>query len=184
MALEQEIKLPFPTLEAARQAVLSAGGRLVLSRRLVDDQLFDTPDFTLREAGTAVRVRRDGPRAALTWKGPSQPGPVKSREELETAIGDADTVSRILSSLGYRASFRSQKYREDYTIDGTTVVIDDTPFGVFLEIEASPERIAQVAAALGRTPADYRLESYVGLWRRWCEAHGRPFGDMLFPIAP
>lgn len=64
------------------------------------------------------------------------------------------------------------------------MVIDETPFGVFLEIEAPAARIAQVAAALGRTPADYRLESYVSLWRRWCDAHGRPFGDMLFPIAP
>jgi adenylate cyclase class 2 len=184
LALEQEIKLPFPTVEAARQAVLSAGGRLVLSRRLVDDQLFDSPDAALRKAGAALRVRRDGPRAALTWKGPAQPGPVKSREELETIVGEADTVAQILSSLGYRATFRSQKYREDYTVDDAAVVIDATPSGVFIEIEASPARIAHVAAALGCTPADYRPESYVSLWRQWCDTHGLPFGDMLFPVGP
>src|SRR6187200_3554716 len=79
--LEQEIKLAFEHIEAARRAVQTAGGRLDISARLLDDQLFDTPDAQLRRAGTGLRIRRDGARTFLTFKGPVQPGPVKSREE-------------------------------------------------------------------------------------------------------
>lgn len=180
MALEQEVKLPFDSLEAARHAVTTAGGRLVLSRRLLDDQLFDSTDGRLRASGTALRVRRDGSQGVITWKGPARPGPVKSREELETTVGNADLLERLLAALGYEPRFRAQKYREDYSVEGATVVIDETPFGVFVEIEATPDEIAAVARRLGRSPADYRLESYPTLWRRWCESQGRPFGDMLF----
>lgn len=183
MALEQEVKLPFVTIEAARQTVHAAGGRLVHSRRLLSDTLLDTSDRHLHGAGTALRVRRDGDRAVLTWKGPLHPGPVKSREELETPIGDARTVETMLAALGYSAVFRSQKYREDYDIDGVTVIVDETPFGVFVEIEADPVAIERTAARLGCTPADYRLESYPALWRAWRAAHGLPFADMVFDAA-
>lgn len=180
LALEQEIKLPFDTLEAAHQAVHTAGGRLVRSRRLIDDRLFDREDQSLMRAGMALRIRRDGELAVLTWKGPVQPGPVKSREEIETTVGDADTLTSIVQALGFRSWFRGQKYREDYDVDGATVVIDEAPFGVFVEIEATPDAIDAVSMRLGRTRADYRLESYPRLWRQWCEAHGRPAGDMVF----
>jgi inorganic triphosphatase YgiF len=68
VALEQEIKLAFESLEAARRAVLTAGGRLVVSRRLLDDRLFDTADERLRRSGSAFRIRRDGDRTLLTFK--------------------------------------------------------------------------------------------------------------------
>jgi adenylate cyclase, class 2 len=181
LPVEQEVKLAFPTIEAARRAVHTAGGRLVVSRRLLDDQLFDTPDLHLRSLGTAVRVRRDGTGAVITWKGPAQPGPVKSREELETGVDDPRVIEAILDTLGLRPCFRSQKFREEYALDGATVTVDETPFGVFAEIEADPVRIERVALALGRSPADYRLESYPTLWQRWCEAQGLTPRDMVFP---
>jgi adenylate cyclase class 2 len=164
--------------------VRDAGGRLVVARRLIDDQLFDTNDGALRARGTALRLRRAGPDARLTWKGPTQPGEVKIREELETGVSDAAAMDATLHALGYEPSFRSQKYREEYVVGTASVTVDETPAGVFVEIEAAPEEIARVSSLLGRTRADYRLESYVGLWRDWCTAHGRPFGDMLFEPAP
>lgn len=181
MPLEQEIKLAFADVEAARQAVLTAGGRLVFSRRLLDDRLFDRADGELRQAGAALRIRQDGERTFLTWKGPVLSGPVKSREELETSVGDAAVLTAIVTALGYHQRFRAQKYREEYAIDDATIAVDETPFAVFVEIEAPPETIALVSGRLGRTRDDYRLESYPTLWRRWCEANGRPAGDMLFP---
>jgi adenylate cyclase class 2 len=105
---------------------------------------------------------------------------VKSREELETTVGDAATLMALLAALGYQPFFCSEKYREEYALDQATVTVDETPFGVFVEIEATPETIAHIAARLGRTPADYLLESYPALWRRWCEVHGLGMRDMVF----
>jgi adenylate cyclase, class 2 len=178
--IEQEIKLVFESAEAARQAVLAAGGRLVVSRRLLDDRLFDTPDTWLRRSGTALRLRRDADRAFLTFKGPVQPGAVKRREELETTVGDADIAEAIVIALGFRRWFRSEKYREEYDIESARVAVDDTPIGAFVEIEADEHSIARVAARLGRSTAEYRLESYPRLFRDWCEARGVHETDMVF----
>jgi adenylate cyclase class 2 len=185
LALEQEVKLAYPNVEAARQAVLTAGGRLVISRRLLDDRFFDTHDLRLRRDAQALRIRQDGDLATLTWKGPPQPGDVKTREEIEADCTNANDLAALLGALGYVPCFRSQKYREDYMLGAAAVTVDETPFAVFVEVEATPEVIGHVVARLGRTPADYEVASYVTLWRRWCSAHHRPFGDMLFDrVAP
>lgn len=180
MPVEQEVKLEFPGVEAARHAVVSAGGRLVVPRRLLDDCLFDTADGALRRTGTALRLRRDAVSPRLTWKGPVLTGPVKSREEIETPISNADSMQATLQALGYRPVFRAQKYREEYVLADALVTVDDTPLGVYVEIEATPDEIGRVARLLGRSEADYCLESYPTLWRRWCAARGWPQGDMLF----
>jgi adenylate cyclase, class 2 len=178
--LEQEVKLQFEHAEAARRSIQSTGARLAVSRRLLDDQLYDTAAHHLRQAGAALRVRRDGARTLITFKGAAQPGPVKTREEIETPVGDPAVADALLRSLGFRPRFRSQKFREEYALGAAVVTIDETPIGVFVEIEASPAEIERVAALLGRTPADYRLESYPRLFARWCESHGHPATDMLF----
>lgn len=178
--IEQEVKLPFDNAEAARRAVITAGGRLVASRRLMDDRLYDTSDSRLRAGGCTLRLRRDGTQPILTFKGPLQPGPVKAREEIETTVGDAGAAEALLAALGFRPGFRAQKYREEYALDGTRVAVDETPIGVFVEIEGEPAAIGRVARHLGRTPADYRLESYVDLYLGACRSRGVTPGNMTF----
>ena len=179
--LEQEIKLQFHSLDAARASVAAAGGRLRVPRRLIDDQLFDTADGRLSRAGTALRLRRDHDRAFLTVKGPVLPGPVKSREEFETSIDNARVGALMLARLGFQPYFRSQKYREEYTVGDTHVMLDEAPVGVFIEVEGTPDQIRRVTALLGRTPADYQLDSYMGLWRQRCQDQGLSApADMLF----
>jgi adenylate cyclase, class 2 len=178
--LEQEVKLVFDSVEAARHAVRTAGGRLVVSRRLLADTLFDTPDDRLRRERLALRVRRDGLQGFLTFKGPTQPGLVKTREEIETSVGSPEIAERLLRALGFQPSFRSEKYRDEYELDDVRLAIDETPIGVFVEIEGEPDRIELAARQLGRTPADYRLESYARLFADWCRARGLTPGAMVF----
>jgi adenylate cyclase class 2 len=178
--IEQEVKLAFESVEAARHAVTTAGGRLVVSRRLLDDRLYDTPDRRLGRVDTTCRIRREPGRAFLTFKGPTMPGPVKQREEHETAVTDAEALERVLAALGLAQVFRAEKYREEYAIDGGTVTVDETPVGVFVEIEATPDVIERIAHRLDRTPADYMLDSYPRLYAAWCAAHGRTPGNMTF----
>ncbi len=179
--IEQEVKLRFPHVEAARQAITAAGCRLAQSSRLIEDRLFDTVDAYLRRSGKTVRIRQDGDTTFITFKGPLQPGIVKSREELETRVGDATVIEGVLRGLGFHQVFKAQKYREEYELDRAHLTIDRAPVGVFVEIEATPERIEEVARLLGRAPADYLLDSYPTLWRHWCETHRLPYGDMVFP---
>jgi adenylate cyclase class 2 len=179
--IEQEVKLAFESPEAARMAVITAGGRLVVSRRLLVDTLFDSPDGRLRRERCALRLRRDSGTAFLTFKGPPQPGPVKSREEIETSVGAADVADALLRALGFQRGFLHEKYREEYEIGAAHVTIDETPIGTFVEIEAPPVEIERAASRLGRSPADYRLESYARLYADWCAARGLTPSEMRFP---
>lgn len=112
----------------------------------------------------------------VSYKGPAAAVlGVKSREEHEVVVSDADAFERILAGLGLLPRFRYQKYRESYRHGDAEIVIDETPIGTFLEIEAAPERIHELAKALGFSREDYLLESYVALFLA-----GGGTGDMVF----
>src|SRR5438046_8247099 len=104
--LKREIKLSFDTAEAARAAVLAIGATPLHGRRLQEDCLLDTTNDDLRRRRSALRVRQDGGRCLLTFKGPVQPAAVKIREEIETVVCDSTLVMRILGELGFHTWFR------------------------------------------------------------------------------
>ena len=178
--LEREIKLRFGSAQEARAAVLAIGAVPVGGRRFQDDALFDNEREELRERRCALRLRREEARSFVTFKGPVQPGPMKLREELETAVSDAGVLQRVLEHLGLRVWFRYQKYREEYALDGVVVAVDETPIGTFVELEGTEAGITAAAAALGRTTADYILDSYCGLFTRDREALGFRGSHMIF----
>ena len=178
--LEREIKLRFRTPEEARAATLAAGATLLEGRRLQDDYLLDTTDEQLRRRRSALRVRLEAGTSVLTFKGPVQPALTKLREELETIVGDGPLLLRMFEAIGFRVWFRCQKYREEFVLDDVIVAIDETPFGVFVEIEGSERGIAEVAASLGCGPGDYVLDSYRGLFSEHCRQRDLPVTDMLF----
>jgi adenylate cyclase class 2 len=60
------------------------------------------------------------------------------------------------------------------------VAIDETPVGVFVEIEGSERGIAEMAEALGRTEADYIVDSYRALFLNCREGLGLTGPDMVF----
>jgi adenylate cyclase class 2 len=108
---------------------------------------------------------------------------MKLRDEIETVVGDGETLIRCLEQLGYRVWFRYQKYRQEYSLGDVVIAVDETPVGVFVEIEGGEQGITDAARGLGRTPQDYLLDSYRGLFMEHRRAHGLPATDMLFDEA-
>jgi adenylate cyclase class 2 len=178
--LEREVKLRFATVEEARAAVLATGATPLRGRRLQEDCLLDTLDETLRKRRSVLRVRMESGKSLLTFKGPVQAAPVKLREELETVVGDGPLFLRILEDLGFQVWFRYQKYREEFAMEDVIVAVDETPVGVFVEIEGGARGIADMAEALGRARSDYLLDSYRGLFCEYCRERGLPLSDMVF----
>ncbi len=177
--VEREIKLRFETVAEAREAVAALGATLRAARRLQSDLILDTVDGHLRTARSALRVRLEPTCAFLTFKGPPQPGPMKVREEIETAVADGTVVLQVLGRLGYDVAFVYEKYREEYALADAHLALDETPVGVFLEIEGSEESITRTARNLGRTPSDYLAESYRSLYVRNCLERGVAPGDRM-----
>ncbi len=119
-------------------------------------------------------------KSRLTFKGPVQPGIMKIREELETVVGDGEILLRVLKELGLHVWFRYEKYREEFAHEDVIVAIDETPVGIFVEIEGSESGIASMAEALGRSQSDYILDSYRGLFLKHRDAFGITGQDMVF----
>ncbi len=180
--LEREIKLRFDSVEEARAAVLATGATPLLGRRLQEDSLLDTPDEELRRRRCVLRVRVENGKSRLTYKGPVQPSAMKLREEIETVVGDGEILLRVFEELGMHVWFRYEKYREEFAHEDVIIAVDETPVGVFVEIEGSEPGILATAAALGRTSEDYIVDSYRSLFLRHREEFGIVGPDMLFPI--
>lgn len=181
--LEREIKLKFSSPEEARAAVVGAGATPLRGRRLQEDCLLDTRDESLRTRRCVLRVRMECGKSRVTWKGPVQPSRMKLREELETMIGDGDVLLRVFRELGFEPWFRYQKYREEFSHDDVVVAVDETPVGTYVELEGSEAGIAVLAERLGRSPADYVLDSYRTLFVEWRAIHDQAATDMVFEHA-
>jgi adenylate cyclase class 2 len=178
--IEREIKLRFDSVDAAREAVLAAGVTPLRCRRLQEDSLLDTEDESLRRRRCVLRIRNENCKSRITFKGPVQASEMKLRDELETVVGDGELLLHIFEELGFHVWFRYEKYREEFSHEDVTVAIDETPVGVFVEIEGSEQGIITMAEALGRTPRDFVLDSYRGLFLRHRDQFGLTGNDMVF----
>jgi len=180
LMIEREVKLRFASPDEARSAILTAGATPLLSRRLQEDALLDTEDESLRQRRCVLRIRTEAGKSLLTFKGPVLPGSMKVRDEHETVISDGEVLQHVLEELGLHVWFRYEKYREEYAAEDVTIAIDETPVGTFVEIEGGEEGILRMTLALGRTPSDFVLDSYRGLFVRHREEFGLTGQNMVF----
>jgi adenylate cyclase, class 2 len=88
----------------------------------------------------------------------------------------------IAERLGFQPVFRYQKYRTEYKqASGSGVAtLDETPIGLYLELEGQPAWIDRTAKKLGYTEQDYITSSYGRLYQEWRERHKSAPRDMLF----
>lgn len=181
--LEIEVKIRCNAGAAeARERIARAGYGLTEARMLECDTVFDRGAGELRAAGQLLRLRRAGDRAVVTYKGPPQGGDYKTREEIEFDPSDARAFTLVLERLGYSVSFRYEKYRTKFAAAGEAgvVSIDETPIGVFLELEGEPQWIDRTAARLGIARSEYLVSSYGSLYQKYLLTHAGAPRDMTF----
>ncbi|NDQ58658.1 MAG: class IV adenylate cyclase [Acidipila sp.] len=196
-ANEIEIKLRIDDVAALKRKLNALGARL-LHRVHESNTVFDIARHRLRKTGQLLRLRiesgagfRDGSprstsRAVLTYKHPVRRHPgtrYKIRKEVELSVGDPAALGQIFMSLGLQPSFRYEKYRTTYglpNLQPVLVELDETPIGVFLELEGAPRSIDRASRLLGFTPDDYLVSSYATLYFQFCRRHRIPATDMLF----
>jgi adenylate cyclase class 2 len=181
-ANETEIKLAVESAQAARR-LLRAVGFTVSRRRVFESNvIFDTPKLALRQAAALLRVRKAGGVSTITYKGRPAVARHKTREELELEIADAATMSSIIERLGLSPVFRYEKYRTEYrqSRGAGMAMLDETPVGVYVELEGSPRWIDRTARQLGFSERDYIVCSYARLYLEWCRRKRVKPADMVF----
>ena len=169
MASNQEIEIKFrvASLRALARKLRATGFRMATKRTHEMNTLYDLPGDVLRGRQQLLRLRHYGMAWKRTFKAKKKTGKHSSREELETAVTDGKNMDRILQSLGYKPSFRYEKFRAEWTDGKGQVVVDHTPIGDFCEIEGASRWIDATAKKLGVSEADYITKNYAALFSDW-----------------
>lgn len=180
--IETEIKLSVASAAQARKLLLGAGYRILHRRVFEANTVFDTPALDYRQRAELIRLRQVASRSILTYKGRPRPGRHKSREEIEVSVSEAAPIVTILGRLGLQPVFRYEKFRAEYYQPGQPghATLDETPIGVFVELEGPPDWIDRSARDLGFSAADYITLSYGRLYQLHRERHPNEPADMVF----
>jgi adenylate cyclase class 2 len=129
---EIEVKILDIDREAVETRLKDAGARLVFDGE-IDAMFFDFPNSSIAAARDLLRLRREGERVKLTYKGfvPEEVRRVKSegrnpkvRQEFETEVSDFQTTRTILECLGLHPVRTVTKHRMTYELPGVRFAID------------------------------------------------------------
>ncbi len=181
--LEVEVKFLVADLGVVRRRLAGARATPGAPRIHERNVRFDTADETLLARQALLRLRQDT-RVRLTYKGlaaQDAASEAKIREEIELEINDFDRMALIFARLGFDAVQTYEKYRETYHWGEVEIVLDEMPFGTFVELEGpSDERLKAAAAVLGLDWSRRVLANYLALMELARSAFNLPFRDLTF----
>jgi len=201
-----EIKLRVENVPALRSVLKRLRAQRVAGPVHEHNTIFDTPEFDLAKQELLLRIRIESParsgskpggratRALVTFKRPLTAAGAnrkgqrhKVREEIELEASDQRALGEIFEGLGLQPWFQYEKFRTTFRLPRSQawakrllIELDDTPIGVFLELEGPPSAIDRAAKALSFPKSDYILANYMVLYREYCQRRGEQPTDMLF----
>jgi len=180
--LEIEVKFLVDDLAAVRRRLETLGAGLHKPRVYERNIRLDNPWDGLRLQGKLLRLRQDA-TARLTYKGEPQTAfdsEARVREELEIEVGDFQTTLELLQRIGFEPKQVYEKYRETFHFGRVEVVLDELPFGDFVELEGDDDAIQASAAALGLDWGRRILTNYLAIMASLQERFGLDFDDVTF----
>jgi len=178
---ETEVKFYVRDLKKIELRLLELKAQLIQPRVHEVNYRYDLPNGSMRAKGQVLRLRYDT-NAILTYKGPSDIiDGVFSRTELETTMGDLETVQRILKALGYVQILIYEKYRAIYEINGCHIMLDELPYGDFVEIESTDaSTIRKMTLIMGLKFETAVGAGYSRIFENYNSRYGFPSTDLTF----
>lgn len=156
--LEIEMKFPVADFGAVEQKLATWQAR---REQPIDeaDHYFNAPDRDFARTDEALRLRRIGSHNIITYKGPKQAGPAKTRTEIEVPLESgaeaADGFCRLVEKLGYRPTAVVKKRRTiwhfsrgGFDLQACVDQVEEVGRFVEVEIVAAPERRAEAERVL------------------------------------
>lgn len=163
---ETEVKLYVRDLDTVARKLEVLGAVLSAPRIYEYNVRYEDSDQTLALRSIVLRLRQDS-RARLTYKEPPaviEDDDIPDRYEAEVEVGDFDAMDTILRKLGFTPAMIYEKYRTTYQLDRVEVVLDELPYGHFVEIEGRPDAIRKAIAQLQLTDAPRLRANYIRLF--------------------
>ncbi len=156
--IEKKYQLP-PERRSAVEEALKEFGAEYVGEDYEENTIFGGP--ALSDKGAILRIRKIGERTVLTYKCRlAGVADVKHQTEEETEVADADAIRKIVEALGLVAGVVYEKRRKTWKFRDTEVVIDELPFGLFMEIEGSITSIKEAEMLLDIEDLETEHETY------------------------
>lgn len=103
----------------------------------------------LDDRSAILRLRKVGSETVLTYKERlSYESDIKHRTEYETHVSEVDAMEKIIQCLGFKLSIVYEKHRKTFHFLDVEVVLDELPFGYYMEIEGDVHAIEEAERAL------------------------------------
>lgn len=167
-----------PHLADMRHTILSLGGHLISPRTLERNLRFEDAAGSLQGDDKVLRLRQDRD-TRLTYK--EKLGGIETRLEIEIEVDDFDRTVSLLQALGYRPLMVYEKYRQVFELMDASIMMDELPFGSFVEIEAGTlAHVQRVAEKLGLIWDNRAQSTYLQLFDCLRTVRSLDFKDATF----
>jgi len=179
---ETEAKFYVRDLKKVEMRLLEIKAHLIQPRVHEINLRFDNPDGSLRRDFKVLRLRKDA-EAKFTFKGPSEEreGGVMSRKEIEFTVSDFESAKQFLELLGYIPVVFYEKFRTTYELKDIHIMLDELPYGTFVEIEGENIQTLQaIADLLGLNWNEMVKAGYHALFDRVAEKFKLQSSDLSF----
>ncbi len=179
--IESEAKIKVKDLGEIERKLKAAGATRKAERVYERNVRYEDAAESLTPAERVLRLRQDT-RVRLTYKEPHASSGQNEwiRTELEVTVSDFETTDLLLKKLGFHPAWVYEKYRTTYELEGCEIVLDEMPFGPFIEAEGEQEAIERALRAIGLDKTPRITASYSDLFFRVKERLGLPFRDLTF----
>jgi adenylate cyclase class 2 len=188
MPLEIEAKMKLPDFTDLRLRLM--GLRAISAGSHIEtNTFFDTSDGALRRNDKGLRLRatynvKDADTDYIvTFKGPRQPGQLKTRQEIEFAVDNPEATVAAFEALGFTPTISFQKRRESWTLLGCKIELDELPYlGFYVEVEGqSADQVMMARDALALTQEPIITTSYASLLADYARDNSIPAQRINFP---
>jgi adenylate cyclase class 2 len=178
---EREIKFYVEDLGEIAERLRLCGAELTRPRVLERNLRLDKGDHDLAREGRLLRIRTDD-KVSVTYKADARvEGGIIARTEIEFEADNAYMVQKLFEALGYRVVVAYEKYRSMHRLGDVVVVLDELPFGNFVEIEAPNNTLIEgVSQMLGLKWSRGMAINYLGLFEILKTKVDIDFNDLTF----
>lgn len=169
--METEVKFQVSDGSLFEKNLEKLGFQRDTPRTFERNTLYDTPGRKLRSSRQILRIRQYGSHWTVTHK--AAPADESTREkykrrlETETAVEDGQALAGIFERLGFQPVFVYEKWRTEWSDQEGHCVLDETPLGLYAELEGPSEWIDTTAAHLGVDAGSFIRLSYGRIFEMW-----------------
>lgn len=122
----------------------------------------------LDERMAVLRLRKSDRETLLTYKEKTGvEGDFKHQIEFETEVTDVEATEAIIEKLGYTLAIVYEKHRKAWEYGDVEIVLDELPFGHYMEIEGEIDDITKMEKLLKIADLEIEARGYPRLTTKY-----------------